>query len=309
MPPIEHDRIDYDRIAQTYARHRGIHPQVLAALCTAATPSSRVLEVGCGTGNYITALQTEIGCPCWGVDPSAEMLAQARARGTAVRFARGRGEQLDFDPASFGLLFSVGVIHHVADPAAYYREAFRVLAPGGRVCTATDSAWIIRHRQPLSTCFPETVPRELARYPRVAALRTHMAAPGFGQLNERTVEYTYLLHDVEAYRARTFSALHLISEGAFRRGLARMEGDLARGPIVCTPRYTLLWGTRPGATSRHPNAQRSREMPVRARRNLAPPERVKISRGARTGPAPPCPYLHPLAKVADPSQGQKAPST
>jgi len=246
--------IDYDHIVQAYARHRGIHPQVLAALCAAATPSSRVLEVGCGTGNYIAALQAEVSCPCWGVDPSAEMLAQAQTRGTAVCFAQGRGEQLDFAPTSFDLLFSVDVIHHVSDHAAYYREAYRVLAPGGHVCTVTDSAWIIRHRQPLSTYFPETVPRELARYPRVAALRTHMAAAGFGQLNERTVEYTSLLHDAEAYRARTFSALHLISEEAFRRGLARMDRDLARGPIICTPRYTLLWGTRPSATLCRPLA-------------------------------------------------------
>jgi len=237
--------IDYDHIAQVYARHRGIHPQVLAALCAAVTPTSRVLEVGCGTGNYIAALQAEVGCSCWGVDPSAEMLAQARAHGPTVRFAQGRGEQLDLDPGSFDLLFSVDVIHHVADHAAYYRETYRVLAPGGQVGTATDSAWIIRHRHPLSTYFPETVPHELARYPRIDALRAHMVAAGFDDLDERTVEHTYQLHDVEAYRARTFSALHLISEGDFRRGLARMERDLARGPIICTPRYTLLWGTKP----------------------------------------------------------------
>jgi ubiquinone/menaquinone biosynthesis C-methylase UbiE len=237
--------IDYDHMAQAYARHRGIHPGVLAALCAAATSSSRVLEIGCGTGNYIAALQAEVGCPCWGVDPSAEMLAQARARRTAARLIQGRGEQLDLDPSSFDLLFSVDVIHHVADHAAYYREACRVLAPGGRLCTVTDSAWIIRHRQPLSTYFPETVPRELARYPRIAALRAHMVAAGFDDLEERTVEYAYLLHDVGAYRARIFSALHLIPEDVFRHGLARMERDLAQGPIVCTPRYTLLWGTKP----------------------------------------------------------------
>jgi len=239
MPTIE-----YDQIAEAYAQHRGIHPGVLAALCAAATPDSRALEVGCGTGNYIAALQAEVGCLCWAIDPSVEMLAQARAHGTAVHLIQGRGERIDLDPASFDLLFSVDVIHHVADHAAYYREAYRVLAPGGRICTATDSAWIIRHRQPLSTYFPETVPPELARYPRIATLRAHMAAAGFDDLEERTVEYTYLLHDVGAYRARTFSALHLISEEAFQRGLARMEHDLAEGPIVCTPRYTLLWGRK-----------------------------------------------------------------
>lgn len=245
MDQIETPVIDYDLIAQAYARHRGIHPQVLAALCAAATPASRVLEVGCGTGNYIAALQAEVGCPCWGIDPSAEMLAQARARSPVVHFAQRRAEQLDFDPDSFDLFFSVDVIHHLTDHKAYYREAYRVLAPGGRACTATDSEWIIRHRRPLSTYFPETVPHELARYPRIDALRAHMAAAGFGRLDEHMVEHTYLLHDAEAYRARTFSALHLISVGAFRRGLARMERDLARGPIVCTSRYTLLWGTKP----------------------------------------------------------------
>jgi hypothetical protein len=120
-----------------------------------------------------------------------------------------------------------------------------VLAPGGRACTVTDSAQIIRDRQPLSTYFPETVPYELARYPRMHALRAHMAAAGFDALEGHTVEHTYLLHDAGPYRARTYSALHLISEAAFRRGLARMERDLARGPIVCTPRYVLLWGMKP----------------------------------------------------------------
>jgi hypothetical protein len=28
-----------------------------------------------------------------------------------------------------------------------------------------------------------------------------------------------------------------------------MEDDLAKGPIACTSRYTLVWGTKPGADS------------------------------------------------------------
>jgi hypothetical protein len=136
------------------------------------------------------------------------------------------------------------VIHHVVNRPAAYRQAYRVLGAGGRVCTATDSAWIIRHRQPLSTYFPETVDLELARYPRIATLRAMMAQAGFDEMAEGTVEYPYTLTDIQIYRDKAFSALHLISEEAFRRGIARLERDLEAGPIVCMPRYTLLWGSK-----------------------------------------------------------------
>jgi len=186
----------------------------------------------------------------WGVDPSIEMLAQARARDPetahdrAIAWHVGRAEALPYATARFDLLYSVDVIHHVVDRAATMHEAYRVLDHGGWMCTATDSAWIIRHRAPLSTYFPETVPLELARYPRIAALQEMMAAAGFMGLETRTVSYAYETTEIDIYRARAFSALHLISDAAFARGLARMAHDLARGPIQCTARYTLLWGEK-----------------------------------------------------------------
>jgi hypothetical protein len=72
-----------------------------------------------------------------------------------------------------------------------------------------------------------------------------MAEAGFDEIAAHTVECTYELDDIQIYRDKAYSALHLISEDAFRRGIARMEHDLALGPIPCTPRYTLLWGARP----------------------------------------------------------------
>jgi len=50
--------IDYDNLADRYAIHRAIHLGVLKALLETSDigRSSRVLEVGCGTGNYIIAL-------------------------------------------------------------------------------------------------------------------------------------------------------------------------------------------------------------------------------------------------------------
>lgn len=237
-------QIEYDRIAAEYARHRQVHPEVFRHLCAAAMSAGRVLEVGCGTGNYIVALESLAGCACWGIDPSAEMLSQARARSSTVRFQAGRAEALDFPAASFDLVFSVDVIHHVARRDAYLQEAYRVLGAGGHICTVTDSEWIIRHRQPMAAYFPETIEVELARYPRIAELRSTMGQAGFDEISEHTVEWCWALADVQAYRDRAFSALHLIPEEAFQRGMRRLEQDLCAGPIPCVSRYTLLWGTK-----------------------------------------------------------------
>jgi ubiquinone/menaquinone biosynthesis C-methylase UbiE len=239
-------RIDYDQVASDYARHRQVHPEVLKslALTSGVGSASPVLEVGCGTGNYIVSLERLAGPACWGIDPSEKMLARAREQSGGVHFQVGQAEHLDFPRDFFHLVFSVDVIHHVGDHFAYFQEAYRVLRPGGKACTVTDSEWIIRHRQPLAIYFPETVGVELERYPRITELRGLMACAGFGQLNEEPVEFPYQLTDIQVYRDKAFSALHLIPEKAFRQGIERMERDLRSGPIQCLSRYVLLWGTK-----------------------------------------------------------------
>ena len=240
--PFTYDRGD---VADDYARYRGTHPSVLGGLIEGAAigPASRVLEVGCGSGNYVRALQELTGCSAWGIDPSARMLDHARQGDGQIHWGVGRADDLP-PQVRFDLIFSVDVIHHVDGTLAHMEATHDALGPGGALCIVTDSEWIIRHRQPLSTYFPETVPLDLERYPRITALRSEMAQAGFVAVRERQVEYACVLEDIEPYRAKAFSCLHLISETAFRHGLARMENDLRRGPITAVTRYLLLWGTK-----------------------------------------------------------------
>jgi SAM-dependent methyltransferase len=246
VPNLREDGLDYDKIAGEYAQHRQVHPGVLKCLASTGGVGreARVLEVGCGTGNYILALERLAGCSGWGIDPSQAMLALAQAGPGGVHFQSGRAESLDFPAGFFDLVFSVDVIHHVGDRGRYFQEAYRVLKPGGRACTVTDSEWIIRQRRPLAVYFPETVEVELGRYPAIAELRELMQQAGFGELGEETAEFAYQLGDLQPYRDKAFSSLHLIPEGAFRRGMERMERDLRAGPIPCVSRYVLLWGRK-----------------------------------------------------------------
>lgn len=236
--------LNYDTLAAAYARNRSVHPGVLGALVITGQLSSdsHVLEVGCGTGNYVISLHEATGCRGAGIDPSAEMLAVARSRTHALYFRQGRAESLPFTPPGFDLIFSVDVIHHVQDRVAFFREASRLLRPGGRLCTVTDSAEDIQRRRPLSSHFPETVAVEMARYPAIATLQAEMAKAGFASVWTETTEQPYPLTDIQSYRERAYSSLHLIPDAAFRQGIERMEQALTIGPIGALSLYTLVWG-------------------------------------------------------------------
>jgi ubiquinone/menaquinone biosynthesis C-methylase UbiE len=237
----------YQEIAPDYARHRRVHPEVLRHLITDGPiqADSRVIEIGCGTGNYIGSLRASVGCHSWGIDPSDQMLAQAVGCSPAVQITRGRAEQVPFPENSFDLMFSVDVVHHVTDRKQAFSEAMRVLRPNGRFCTVTDSEEILRTRQPLSVYFPETVAVELSRYPAIDLLRTELSEAGFAELAGTVVEFSAVVPDLEPYGAKVFSSLRLISDEAFASGLARLESDFHRGPVPWVSRYLMLWATKP----------------------------------------------------------------
>jgi SAM-dependent methyltransferase len=240
--------LDFDPRAAEYARHRKIHPGVLAELIESGlfAPETRVLDVGCGTGNYAAALAAATGCRISGVDPSARMLDLARDVAPWESLVPGRAESLPFADDSFDVVMSTDVIHHIGDRDAYFQESVRVLRPGGQLVTVTDSHDDILHRRPLSSHFPETVDIELQRYPAVPQLLAEMARAGFVMQRIIEVSHKYGLDDVRAYCDQAFSSLLLIDDEAFRCGISRLEADLAQGPIPCVSLYTLIWGTSPG---------------------------------------------------------------
>jgi arsenite methyltransferase len=112
------------------------NPQAIAAL----KPGERVLDLGSGAGfdALLAARQVGPGGHVIGVDMTPEMIARARANARTialsnVEFRLGEIEQLPVADASVDVIISNCVINLSPDKPAVFREAFRVLAPGGRV--------------------------------------------------------------------------------------------------------------------------------------------------------------------------------
>lgn len=93
-----------------------------------------VLEAGCGIATdgmrFVRA-----GARYTGMDFSATALELARRRleleGGTARFVRGSIAALPFPDASFDLVYSNGVIHHLPETGRVIGEFHRVLRPGG----------------------------------------------------------------------------------------------------------------------------------------------------------------------------------
>ena len=241
--------VDFGSYAEIYQRHRRTQPVVLAELlrCGQVSPGQLVLEVGCGTANYLTAILAETGADGIGVDPAEAMQAQVMAHtGSGTRSLRaGTAEALPVDSATVDFAFMVDVIHVVQELAATAQELHRVLKPGGRLAIATDSEEDIRNRVPLRSHFPETVAVELRRYPALDSLQQHLTTAGFSAIALVPARWEYELTDIGMYRERAASSLRLIDDAAHARGMARLEADLAKGPIKAVSRYTIVECVRP----------------------------------------------------------------
>lgn len=159
---------DYERIEGLMAMGSGSWYRRRALAAAGLQAGMQVIDVGTGTGLVAREAARLVGPrgSVLGVDPSAAMLANARAM-PGVRLVLGRAESI---PAADGAadFLSLGyALRHISDLAVAFREFERVLRPGGRLClleiTRPEGRW---RRALLKTYMRRLVPwaaRVLAR--------------------------------------------------------------------------------------------------------------------------------------------------
>ncbi|HEV2249793.1 MAG TPA: methyltransferase domain-containing protein [Candidatus Limnocylindria bacterium] len=172
------------------------------------TPSSRVLDLGCGRGGVVELLWRDVKLAA-GLDPDVPSLSEHRAPGMPA--VRGVGEHIPFAGETFDLVVCVWVLEHLKDPASALAEVRRVLRSGGHFVFVTPNV----------------------RNPLMLANRIGKALPS---LQRRLVPRMYGRVEADTfpvqYRANTASAI---------RSLAREAGlDVFDLRIVPDPTYLAV---------------------------------------------------------------------
>jgi SAM-dependent methyltransferase len=98
-----------------------------------------ILDLGCGVGHDLALLATA-GLAALGLDPSAALLAECRARGVTAPLVRAAGESLPFRDASLAGCRIDRVLHHVVEPAHVIAEVARCVRAGG-IVTIFEPDW------------------------------------------------------------------------------------------------------------------------------------------------------------------------
>jgi SAM-dependent methyltransferase len=177
----------------------------------------------------LAAALAERGARVWGVDPSAAMLARARATtaGTSAGLKQGRAEALPFKDGWFERAV-LRLVVHLVDRSRALPELARVLTPGGRAVIAT---FVPEHfeRYWLTALFPEIAELDRARFPAPATLASELADAGFDSVRTRTLTQRIRLSRedaVERIRGRYISTLRLLDDETVAAGLVRAEREL-----------------------------------------------------------------------------------
>ena len=163
--------IDYNQISQIYDDVRRSHDDLIDLLIAGARldAESRVLDIGCGTGNYTSMLQARLQTMIYGIEPSDGMREQAQAKNPHLEVRAGHAGQIPYEEDFFDFAYMTDVIHHVPDLPAMFVAVARVLKPDGILCIVTQTHLQIEKR-PITKFFPETIVADQKRYPTIARI-------------------------------------------------------------------------------------------------------------------------------------------
>lgn len=222
---------DYDSIAERYdedRRHWEIPiEESLEGIVRKSRSSIAVLDVGCGTGTWLSTNSSRLGSQgvSWcGIDPSQSMLTVAHEKVPFANLALARAEDIPLRDGSCAYVSVNFAFHHFADKERALDEIARVLTSGGFFSIHTPQPNEMRN-QWVYRFFEGTWELDQSKFWAADQLLWALERRGFDVSTEwdiRKVKRSFsdILRRVEL---RVISELADIDDDAYDRGLEKIR--------------------------------------------------------------------------------------
>ncbi|MDB5018386.1 MAG: mraW [Mucilaginibacter sp.] len=236
----------YNAISSGYNITRQADPYLTGRLVCflKPEPGDLFLDIGCGTGNYTIAL-SNLGLNFTGVDPSENMLQEARKRSGKISWLKGSAECLPVIDDTFNSVIATLTIHHWTDLEQSFKEIHRVTKENGTVVlfTATpeqmNGYW-------LNYYFPEMLKSSIDQMPAMDSIKDALTNSGFELITTEKYFVHEDLRDHFLYSGKyqpklyfnetirkgiaSFSALANVDE--VEKGLSKLSEDIETGKFI-----------------------------------------------------------------------------
>ncbi|SHI20241.1 class I SAM-dependent methyltransferase [Sporanaerobacter acetigenes] len=240
-------KLNYNKISKQYDDVREADVELINKFLEEITfdEETKILDFGCGTGNYTDKIKRLTNADVYGIEPSDGMRKKAITKNNKIIYKKGNHENISFPDNFFNFIYMTDVIHHIPDIDVMFKEFKRILKKGGKICIETESHEQIEKRFYVKY-FPSTAIIDKARYPKINDIKNIVEENGLifiksltiGDASERTVDKKFL----ELVEKKGYSMFHLIPEKEFENGLHELKKDLKEESFkVETSGDTLIW--------------------------------------------------------------------
>ncbi len=230
-------KTDYAKVSKVYDKNKGRlsfpkDDEIQKLLDTRG--SITVLDLACGTGNYLLAQQEHFAGQSirWiGIDLSADMLEVAKTKKLNAEFINSDAESFNLSENSVDLIVCNFAFHHFPNKQNTLKKIYATLKQGGVLKfrniepECMTDWWVYKY------C-PETYSEDLHRFWPKDLITYELKKAGFSSIEvkrEYYEKYKSIDELVENYKRRDTSQLSNIPDEFYEAGLSRVMQEVSLG--------------------------------------------------------------------------------
>ena len=246
---------DYSKVAGNYDKNKARHDipkdETIERLYNTNNIDFTVLDLSCGTGNYLKRQIVEYPCSEYkikwiGMDKSEDMIREAKNKDLNADLIVGDVVDIPLKDNSVNYIKNRFAFHHYVKKEKAVREMYRILKQHGILSILNLNHEYMRHSW-VYKYFPGSIELDKERFPEITELYSLLESNGFEIKVHIKIEVKKFKYKdiIEETKNKDMSQLQIITEEEYKEGLARMEEESkTEKEIIGDIAFTEIYGEK-----------------------------------------------------------------